>query len=121
MLARMIWGASLVVTSMSFVACGGSGRGGAGSSSTTPGSAPSSASPAAKAEADAGPSAVDAAVPRPFAKTSLEATQLIDAAISSRQKELDACAQAARSRRKDPHAKIVMDIGIDSEGTFIGV
>jgi hypothetical protein len=31
------------------------------------------------------------------------------------------CVEEARARRKEPHAKIVLELGIDQEGALIGV
>jgi hypothetical protein len=102
---------------MLFVACGGSGK-------SRP-KAESAAPPAAAAPSDAGTGGggglVDAAPDKPFARSSLEASQLIDQAIDSRAKELAACAIAARKKRKDEHARVVLDIGIDQEGQLLGV
>lgn len=110
-------------------ACGGGGSPSAtaptGSTAPSASAAPSSSS-ATAATATGQPSAVasvDASKPpeRPFAKTQGEALGLIDTAISARQKEIFACVAAARQKRKDPHADISIDIGIDQEGTLIGV
>jgi hypothetical protein len=46
---------------------------------------------------------------------------MIDDAITSRVNELSACVDAARERRKSPHEKIVVEIGIDQEGHLLGV
>jgi hypothetical protein len=100
---------------MTFAACGGSGRG----SAVTPEGAKKTeldggleASTAQEQKEDAG---------RPFAHSSLEASQLIDKAIDAHQDELAACAQAARKKRKDIHVRVAVDIGIDQEGTLLGV
>jgi hypothetical protein len=58
---------------------------------------------------------------RPFAASSLEATHLIDEAVENRRHEMEKCAIAARERRKTPHAEIVVELGIDQEGSLIGV
>jgi hypothetical protein len=79
-----------------------------------------SASPAAS---DAPPAAPSAPAPpqHPFASNGAEATSLIDDAITSRVNEVTACVEAARTRRKSPHEKIVVEIGIDQEGHMLGV
>lgn len=78
--------------------------------------------------ADAGVvAAVDAAPAEPpppehpFAKTAAEATGMIEEAVSSRTPTLTKCVDEARTRRKDPHAKVMVEIGIDQEGTLLGV
>lgn len=58
---------------------------------------------------------------RPFAKNAAEATSFIDDAVESRQSDIAKCVQDARARHKDPHAKVDFDLGIDQEGTLIGV
>ncbi len=77
---------------------------GAASASSTPGTPPTPAPPA-----------------HPFANSPDEATSLIDDAITSRANELGACVDAARARRKTPHAKLVLEVGIDEEGHMLGV
>ena len=57
----------------------------------------------------------------PFASNAVEATSLIDDAITSRANELDECVEAARTRRKSAHEKIVVEVGIDEEGHMLGV
>jgi hypothetical protein len=57
----------------------------------------------------------------PFAATSLEATNLIDAAIDARASGLVKCVEAARPKRKNPHAKILVEVGLDQEGHLLGV
>jgi hypothetical protein len=93
-------------------ACGGS-RSAPPPIATTP--APSASAPA---PVDAG---VDAAVAHPFAKTGAEASELIDKAVDSRHDALKKCIDEARARRNDPHAKMVLELGIDQEGVLIGV
>jgi len=73
------------------------------------------------ASSDGGASATSAPGERAFAKTSAEATSMIDDVIDQRHKELGACVQAAQTRLKDPHAAIAVDVGIDQEGMLIGV
>ena len=108
---------------MVLVACGG---GGSPSAANPAGSAPpasAGASASAPPSASSSAATADSAKPaeRPFAKTQGEALNLIDAAISARQSDIFACVTAARQKRKDPHADISIDIGIDQEGTLIGV
>jgi hypothetical protein len=81
----------------------------AAASAASPASSPDAGSPAAAADA------------RPFAHNAEEATSFMDDAITSRSNELIACVNDARARRKDVHAKIVVEIGIDQEGHLLGV
>jgi hypothetical protein len=72
-------------------------------------SAPDASPPAAAADA------------RPFAHNAEEATSFIDDAITSRSNDLVACVNDARTRHKDAHGKVVVEIGIDQEGHLLGV
>jgi hypothetical protein len=69
----------------------------------------------------------DAAVPEaaapehPFAATPAEATTLIDDAINARVGDLARCVETARARRKNPHQKISVMIGIDQQGHLMAV
>ena len=56
-----------------------------------------------------------------MANTSQEATSLIDDALTARTKEIGQCVLEARTRRNNPHAEVVLEIGIDQEGRVIGV
>src|SRR5271169_3194740 len=85
-------------------------------------SGPTSATPSVATTAPA--AAVPAPPPppeHPFAATSLDATNMIDAAIDARAAQLVKCVEAARPRRKDPHAKILVEVGLDQEGHLLGV
>ncbi len=57
----------------------------------------------------------------PFAATAAEATTLIDAAIDAKIRDLARCVETARSRRKNPHEKISVEVGIDEQGHLLGV
>jgi hypothetical protein len=59
--------------------------------------------------------------PRPFASNSLEATSMINDAVDAQSTPLTKCIEAARARHKNLHGKISVEIGIDQEGTLIGV
>jgi hypothetical protein len=88
------------------------------------GSAAATNDPASAAGATASPTASTpppAPAARPFAHNAEEATSLIDDAITSRSNELGQCVDAARARRKSPHAKLVVEVGIDEEGHMLGV
>src|SRR4051812_400009 len=104
---------SLVAAAMLGVACGGAQK--------EPAQAASAASDAGAAPLSIADAAVDAAPERPFAKTAAEATGMIDDAVSSRQAALSKCVDDVRARRKDPHAKVTVELGIDQEGTLLGV
>jgi hypothetical protein len=87
--------------------------GSAGAATASPGAAAGAAGSAAAAPAP--PPA------HPFANNASEATSLIDDAITSRVNELTQCVEDARARRKSPHAKLVVEVGIDEEGHMLGV
>jgi hypothetical protein len=141
------WG-SLVGAAMIAVACGGSPKNapaspgattastgavdavdsGSAAASPTPAPSASSAAPAPSAGggaaspgAPAGASVPPPAPAHPFANNASEATSLIDDAITSRVNELTQCVEDARARRKSPHAKLVVEVGIDEEGHMLGV
>jgi hypothetical protein len=75
----------------------------------------------------AGASSRDAGVPEaappdhPFASTPAEATSLIDAAIDAKIGPIARCVETARARRKNPHQKISVVVGIDEQGHLLGV
>lgn len=97
----------------------GGGASSAGASAGT-GTSAGAGSNAAGAGAGAGGSGGDARAAKPFAKSGLEATSMIDDAITSKHAEIAKCVRAARERRKDPHAAVVVELGIDQEGSLIG-
>jgi hypothetical protein len=68
--------------------------------------------------ADAAPLAP---VEHPFAKSAAEATDLIQNALETRMGQMWKCIDAKRARAKNPHLYVVVNIGIDQEGTLIGV
>jgi hypothetical protein len=91
----------------------------ASGTSAPPAPAPTDSAAAASApDAGAATAAPDA---KPFAHNAEEATSFIDDAITSRSNDLVTCVNDARTRRKDIHAKIVVEIGIDQEGHLLGV
>jgi hypothetical protein len=65
----------------------------------------------------------EAAVPvvHPFASTPLEAQSLIQQQIDTRMKTLWKCVGDYRSKKGDPHKAVIVDIGIDQEGSLLGV
>jgi hypothetical protein len=103
----------------------------ASSSSPTPTASPTSApAPTVVTPATANPGSAPAASSappppappaHPFAHNAEEATSLIDDAIATKTNEVVACVDAARTRRKDAHAKIVVTVGIDELGHLIGI
>jgi len=105
-------GASASTSPASPTASSGAGDNGAASSSAN------AASDSTVAPADAGPSGPPE---KPFAHNAEEATSFIDDAVTSRSNDLVACVNDARTRKKDVHAKIVVEIGIDEEGHLLGV
>jgi len=102
--------AQLVALTCLLMACGGS--------------KPAPGVPASDGQGGSDASAGDAgaaAVERPMAKTSAEATAFIDEAVNQRQPRLAKCVAEARERLKDAHAPLATEIGIDQEGVLIGV
>jgi nucleoid-associated protein YgaU len=97
-----------------------------GQASPAPSAAVADASAGAAAQ---GPDAPDAspappaqpADARPFASNAIEATSMMNDAIDAKGSSLIKCIEAARLRRKNAHGKIVVEVGIDQEGTLIGV
>ena len=92
-------------------------------SSTTPSTTSSSDAGAAVAIATSDVDAGAAAPPdpHPFAKDAADAESMIDDAIESRHSEVEKCAAEARKRMGDPHGRVSLLVGIDQEGTVIGV
>ncbi len=74
----------------------------------------------APSASDAGAETV-APVVHPFAGTPLEAQSLIQGQIDAHMKTLWTCVGDYRTRQGDPHRAVVVDIGIDQEGTLLGV
>ncbi len=130
---------SWVVVAMTAIACGGPPKAaapasgpegdaavGSESSATAPPStdgADASTAVPASSGATAAVSDAGAAGPpaKPFAHNAEEATSFIDDAITSRSNALVTCVNDARTRKKDVHAKIVVEVGIDEEGHLLGV
>jgi hypothetical protein len=83
--------------------------------------AANSSSAASPGDGGSVPATPDAAVERPFAKNGAEASELIDKAVEGRHDRIKKCVEEKRARRKDPHAKVVVELGIDQEGILIGV
>jgi hypothetical protein len=84
--------------------------------------APQPASPAgSSADGGAADAPVDAApAERPFAGTAGEATQLIGAAVDKRSAEVNKCVAEYRARKKLPHERVEISVGIDQEGKLLG-
>jgi hypothetical protein len=107
------------------------GTAGAGSSSPAPTDTGSASSPAVAASDGArSASAPSAGAPasdtppkpaRAFANTALEAQSIIQEQIDTRTKVLWKCVETYRARKGDPHKPIVIDVGIDQEGSLLGV
>jgi hypothetical protein len=73
------------------------------------------------AGAEAGPEAAAKPVERAFAATAIEAQSMIQQQIDSRMKVLWRCVDDYRSKKGDPHRAVSVDVGIDQEGTLLGV
>jgi hypothetical protein len=101
---------------VAIAACGG----GAAREPGAPSAA--SANSAAPAEqADAGVGGADAApAGRPFAGSPAEATQLIGGAIDEHASEMKKCVAEYRTRKKMPHERVEISVGIDQEGRLLG-
>ena len=123
---------SIVVALAGVTGCGGSHSKPVDSAAAAPSDAGATEGSASGASGDTGTGvtvtstpATGSAAPAPderaFAKTSAEATSLIDDVIDKHHKEIGVCVHAARTRMKDAHAAVTVDIGIDQEGTLIGV
>lgn len=131
---KLVLGASLLVGLVVSTACGGAQSKpeaveGVSSAEGEPQAAETNAAAAASAGANegegpgAGEGEGSAQSPhdRPFANSSLEAMRWIDEAIESRRRPIETCVAAARERQKTPHAEIVVELGIDQEGTLLGL
>jgi hypothetical protein len=79
---------------------------------------PATASSADAGGADGGADAAPAE--RPFAGSPGEATQLISAAIEKRTAEVSKCVTDYRARKKMPHQRVELSVGIDQEGRLLG-
>ena len=77
--------------------------------------------PPAPSASSIAPAPAPAPEARPFASNGAEATSMIDDAVEKKAGPILKCVEAARTRRKTPHGKIAIEIGIDQEGTLIGV
>ncbi len=76
-----------------------------------------------KGRADGGSADAAAAgeggTPKPFASSSLEATQLIGAALDSNT-DVKKCVAEYRTRKNLPHERVSISVGIDQEGRLLG-
>lgn len=104
--------ATVALSLAAVVACGGK---------QVDASSPGTAAATASGGADAGQDAAPAPVARPFASTPLEAQSLIQEQIDARMKVLWKCVGDYRTHKGNPHKALVVDIGIDQEGTLLGV
>jgi hypothetical protein len=119
------------------MACGGAKAPPAAAASSSPDagdmssiSSPSGGGATSSSTGDAGAAAVVAAAdadaggppdPHPFAKDAAAAESMIDDAIESRHSGVEKCAAEARKRLGDPHGKVSLLVGIDQEGSVIGI
>jgi hypothetical protein len=86
--------------------------------------APGSPADAGAPQADAAPAASaepPKPVERPVANTREEVLMYIDQAVDAKNADIKACVDAYRKRVNDPGAKLHVQIGIDQEGTLMGV
>lgn len=91
-----------------------------GATAASGGGAPATG-PASATGGGAAPAASAAPAQKPFASSALEAQTLIQGEIDKHHKELWKCVVDYRQKKNDPHRPIVVDIGIDQEGTLLGV
>ena len=107
---------SLALGSLGLLLCAACGGAGAGGGATPAPAAASSAAGAADAGgADASPA------PRAFAGTPTEATQIIGDAIDKHAVAMKKCIAEYRARKKLPHERVEVSVGIDQEGRLLGV
>lgn len=101
---------------MGTLACGG------GNGVTEPGAgAPKGASAATAADGGASSAKADAApAPKPFAGSPTAATQLIGEAIDKHAADMKKCVVEYRARKKMPHERVEIAVGIDQEGRLLG-
>jgi hypothetical protein len=93
---------------------------GCGGKQGTAGS-PAAGAPSASTVASASSAAPATPAPRPFASTPVEAQSLIQGQIDTRMKTLWKCVGDYRTKAGDPHRAVTVDIGIDQEGTLLGI
>ena len=76
----------------------------------------------AEGRADGGAAVADAASPpaKPFAGSAIEATQLIGIAIDKNAAAMKKCIGEYRARKKLPHERVEVSVGIDQEGRLLG-
>lgn len=92
---------------------------GCGASRTEAGApAPSAKGTSAPEHGDGGFAASPAA--KPFAGSPTEATQLIGAAIDKHSSDLGKCIAEYRARKKLPHERVEISVGIDQDGRLLG-
>jgi len=94
-------------------ACGGSKK-----APASVAAAPTDAGAEAAVDDEADPTGP---VEHPFASDAKQALEMMEAAVEKRQKRIGRCVEAYRKRKNAPMAKLVVKIGVDQEGTLIGV
>jgi hypothetical protein len=109
----------LVFAFIALAACGASGAREPGASGATNGAG---AADGGDGGSDGG--AADAAPPKPaakpFAGSPSEATQLIGTAIDQNSNDVKKCVAEYRARKKMPHERVEISVGIDQEGRLLG-
>lgn len=100
---------------LALAACGGG-------SARQPGApAPASAKGAgAQDQGDGGPGGAVAPAAKPFAGSAPEAAQLIGTAIDKNSSEVGKCVAEYRTRKKMPHERVEISVGIDQDGRLLG-
>lgn len=81
------------------------------------------AAPASKDAADTGSGVHDAGSTNepPFASSTLEATNMISAAVDTKGRQIGACVREYRVRKNLAHERVSISFGIDQEGKLLGV
>lgn len=95
---------------------------GAGKATDPRVAAPQGASAKDAADGGAGAGAsTDAAPPlRPFAGSAVDATELIGVAVEKKAPDVHKCINEYRVRKKQPHERVSIQLGIDQEGRLLG-
>lgn len=107
--------AGALVALVALAACGASGARGAGAP------APAAAKGARASDPGDGGALADASPPaKPFAGSPSDATQLIGTAIDKNAGDVKKCVAEYRTRKKLPHERVEISVGIDQEGRLLG-
>ena len=110
-------GSLQLILLVALAACGASGArdpGAASGPGAAKGAHASDAGDGGAGGADAGPPA------KPFAGSPSEAAQLIGTAIDKNSGDVKKCVVEYRTRKKLPHERVEISVGIDQEGRLLG-